>query len=50
MWTPDTEDSFFSPDGRSQIKGMFPHILRSPRNPDLWDPQRNPGLRRPGEF
>ncbi len=50
MWTPDIKDSFLSPEGRSQIKGMFPHILKSPRSPDLWDTQRNPGLRRPGEF
>lgn len=50
MWTPDIKDSFLSPEGRSQIKGMFPHILKSARNPDLWDPQKNPGLKRPGEF
>ena len=42
--TPDFSDSFFSPDGRSQIIQMFPHILKGPHYPDgYWDPERNPG-------
>jgi len=44
MATPDFSDSFFSPDGRSQIIQMFPHILKGPHYPDgYWDPERNPG-------
>ncbi len=42
--TPDFSDSFFSSDGRSQIRQMFPHILKGPHYPDgYWDPKRNPG-------
>ncbi len=49
MWTPDIKDSFLSKDGVKQIMGMFPHILKSPRNPDLWDHEKNPGLLKPWE-
>ena len=48
---PKLRDIFGSPEGRSLIKKLFPVLFSErPRNPDLWDPQKNPGLKRPGEF
>jgi hypothetical protein len=48
---PKWRDTFGSPEGRSLIKKLFPVLFSErPRNPNLWDPQKNPGLKRPGEF
>lgn len=48
---PKWRDTFGSPEGRSLIKKLFPVLFSErPKNPDLWDPQKNPGLMQPGEL
>lgn len=49
---PKLNDTFGSREGWSLIIKLVFKVIGSerPRNPQLWDPQKNPGLKRPGEF
>jgi len=51
VMTPKLSDTFGSPEGLSLIKNLLPILFSErPRNPDLWDYEKNPGLLKPWEF
>src|SRR5690606_32561713 len=49
---PKMKDTFGSKEGVSLIFKLVLKVIGSeiPRTPDFRDPQKNPGLRRPGEY